>query len=521
MEIFSRFTITVHNNENYLPNTKYNIYQVLIDIYINSQTEILTNSIKDCLEVMINNLDSNKEVFEFIYQKLSIYYRMKQENRDQLDNTLFNKYLSLLKVLYGERLNTSRPGNYFYFSGNGALRLDDKKLSEDKIKLNQGCVISFWFKLDMNEANEINNMCDLLLIKTNKDTKIQVSLYLNKLLIRNYSDKEFLHKFNNEWNHFSLIIKPKSIRRNPEFIIILNDGIPNKFTTTQLDLECEVTEISFFQNFIGQATSIMFMNKAVTEDYVKLLKDISPFGIYNEKKLFRFMRSAYSKYMTNSNIVVRDIMMNQKDSEGLVNLIENMKMFYVPFRSSERTVYDCLGKYNAHFVSFDCLNSIHIYNRFQKNIFFVGGINNILPMIELMHTQGLIDEGTFYNTMELIYIILNYRIKNMKDAVNKNFFQMLSLFIEKFPNKIFNERIMEIFITLGKGLFTFVDQCELSTVYFDYILLNEKVFTKFDIKLQIELWKSLYQFYVSDASQIKNFMKMSKICIVVHNILIY
>jgi hypothetical protein len=487
---------------------------VLIILFLSSNTEShLYNSIKVCLENLVNNINCNKEVFEFVYQKLAKQYRS-----SYVDKGLIDKFLELLKILYGERLNSVKPGNYFYFSGNGAIRVDDKRLAEEKLKLDSGITISLWFKIDLSESTELSNMCDLIVLKTSRDTKIQISLYVNKLIIRNYSEKEFEYRFENDWNNLSLIVRPRSYSRDTEFILIINEGkFVKKYSIHKFDTNCEITEISFFQNFIGLAGSIIVLNKAITDDYVKLLTNthdntINTYGVYNEKKLIRFIKYCNTKYMLCSNLKADKTI---KDSEGLSHIYEYMKIFYVPFRANDKVIYDIMSRYNASFVSFDCVNGVHLYNCFQKNIFFVGGINTILPLVELMHTQDLISDRSLCNLFELIFCILNYRLKNMKNAVNKNFFQMLSLFIEKFNKLTFTEIVLDKLLFIGRSLFAFVDQCELSIVYFDYILLNERIFTKFSIELQKHLWSSLYQFYVSDISQIKNFMKMSKICLIV------
>jgi hypothetical protein len=474
----------------------------------------LYQSIKDCLENLLNNVDCSKGVFEFVYQKLAKLYRNPEINKNQ-----FNKFLVILKLLYGDKLNPVKPSNYFYFSGNGAIRVDDKRLAEEKLKLDSGITISLWFKIDLHESTDLMNMCDLIVLKTSKDTKIQISLYINKLIIRNYSEKEFEYRFENDWNSLSLIVKPKTYQRDTEFMLLINEGkFVKKYSIPKFDTKCEVTEISFFQNFIGQAGSIMVMNKAITEDYVKLItatpdNGINNYGLYNEKKLLRFMRYCNNKYMLNSNFKFDNTV---KESEGMAHIFENMRILYVPFRATDKTIYDILSRCNASFVSLDCVNGVHLYNCFQKNIFFIGGINNILPIVELMHTHNLICDKSLCDLFELIFAILNYRLKNMKDAVNKNFFQMLSLFLERFDKSVFTEIALEKLLSVGRSLFAFVDQCDLSMVYFDYILLNERVFTKFNINLQIVLWSSLYQFYISDVSQIKNFMKMSKICLIVY-----
>ena len=551
-EIFSKFYLSVKNPTSH--SNKWAIFNILIDLFfrdLNQLVDIVDNtnfkenisneekvfsenldvSILECLEVLINNINLKKEVMEFVYQKLSVYNRLLSKypnDKTLLSKKIVNKFKDLLKILYGERFNISKPYNYFYFSGTGFLKVLEKSLLETKIKISQGCVISFWFKPEGNlsELKNSNLECDLFCIKFNtKDKqKLQLSLVNNKLLIKNLSENDFVYEFpNGEWSHLSLIIRPKSFIRSTEFILITDKFITN-YSVPHFNCDCEIIDFTFFPNFVGQATSIMFLNKCVSEEYVKLLRQM-PYGIYKEKILQKFMKCAYNKYLTNSEKKVSNLPYTAKDSEGIANLIESMKFCYTPFRHSNsqsinknlsgKIIYDLCGKYDAGFSNYNFINGVHSFYSYQKNIFFLGGINNLIPLVEMIVVHGdLLDNSALQNILELIYVILNYRKKNMNDAVNKNFFQMLSLFIEKFPNELFQDNILSILLTLGRSLFAFVDECKLSIIYFEYILLNEKIFTKFSIHLQSELWRSLYQFYVSDVSQIKSFMKMSKVCLV-------
>jgi hypothetical protein len=540
VQIFSKCFLRDEKNI----SKKLYLIHILIDLYLNQsllnpEETIMSlegdlhveKTILDCLIEIVNNFDVTKEIFDYVYQKLAKYFRVEKDKI--LQKSLLNKNLKLLSILYGEQNNSTHPCNYFYFTGNGSIKVSDRYLSskEDRIKLNSGCVITLWFKLKYDflennfTINSNNNklspgLSDIINIKCTKEQNITLSLQNSKLFLKNYSEKDPIYQVNiDEWVYLSLIIKPKTFMKSTEFVLLINEKIIN-FQIPNFNCECEVNEASFFNNFCGNASSIIFLNKAISEEYVKNFREF-PFGIYKEKILTEFMRRGYSKYMENSNMKFRSVLNSAKDSEGFKSLIESLKFFYTPFRFTVSVsdkvpnIYDICGRYHA-IVTYDSINGIHLYKNLCKNIFFLGGINVTLPIIELMHTyrDTLLDTDTFCNFMEVIFNILNFRKKNMNDAVQKNFFQMLSLFIEKFPKEIFNEKVLEIFLKIGRSLFSLVDQCGLSTIYFDQVLLNEKIFTKFDINIQIQMWKSIYQFYVSDSSQIKSFMKMSKICFV-------
>ena len=53
-----------------------------------------------------------------------------------------------------------------------------------------------------------------------------------------------------------------------------------------------------------------------------------------------------------------------------------------------------------------------------------------------------------------------------KNAFDTNFFPMLSLFIEKFPDCIFTEKILDILLEIGNSLFSIIDETKLSLEVF-------------------------------------------------------
>ena len=222
--------------------------------------------------------------------------------------------------------------------------------------------------------------------------RIQVSVKDNSLVLSkfwffiNFFQENFVTDpnqgitFNNGWNFFSIMFKPRS-RRQTDVIMIIDNKIIH-LPPQNFDIETEVQQLYFYNNFIGQATSILFMNKFISEDYIKLLKDYQ-YGLYSEKKILHFLKNTNNAYMNNSNLSSK-IMTSQSFSEGLTAIIESLKFCYVPCRTKENTIYDICEKYNAKIETEQNLNGIHTYNNYQKNIHLLGGINVILPLIELI-----------------------------------------------------------------------------------------------------------------------------------------
>lgn len=105
---------------------------ILIKKYLTSNCEELLKILKDLIEFLINNVEFDKNSIEFIFQELAVCYRF---NQTILNDFLLNKFLNLLKLLLGEKLSYSKPKNYFYLSGFSCIKINEKILDEERIKL--------------------------------------------------------------------------------------------------------------------------------------------------------------------------------------------------------------------------------------------------------------------------------------------------------------------------------------------------------------------------------------------------
>ena len=87
------------------------------------------------------------------------------------------------------------------------------------------------------------------------------------------------------------------------------------------------------------------------------------------------------------------------------------------------------------------------------------------------------------------------------------------MFMEKYPNKVYTENILNALFSLGKTLFINNLESECSN-YFNYILLNEKILSKFNENLQSTFWKKLYLFCQSDITQVEIFLNINRLCLI-------
>ena len=89
------------------------------------------------------------------------------------------------------------------------------------------------------------------------------------------------------------------------------------------------------------------------------------------------------------------------------------------------------------------------------------------------------------------------------------------MFFEKYPQKVFTGKILNLFFDIGKELFVGTNNVEIKcSNYFKHILLNEKILSKYDNNLQIQFWNKLFLFYESDKAQVQTFLKINRLCLI-------
>ena len=88
-EILCRYTIN-HENENL------NLFKILANLYLEVEDENMEGVIQELLEHLINNMDTNRSEFEYIYQKMAEFYRDKNL---ELKKAKILKFTNILRVI--------------------------------------------------------------------------------------------------------------------------------------------------------------------------------------------------------------------------------------------------------------------------------------------------------------------------------------------------------------------------------------------------------------------------------------
>ena len=153
-----------------------------------------------------------------------------------------------------------------------------------------------------------------------------------------------------------------------------------------------------------------------------------------------------------------------------------------------------IGKLNSEY------DGANIYSNTIKNVIKLGGINNLLPIAELMLMSprknnylietNLLTEGTLIEYLKIIKVILNHHKESIVEINNGYFFSCLALFLEKFPAWIFTINIINIFLEICIETFRYktdkisdnpqfyIENPSLNYRFINIIIFNEKIISK-------------------------------------------
>ena len=500
------------------------IYLYLFDLYLNKYSSIeLKKEIIILLDELRINIQSNKKIFEYLFENLSSIYRENNIDNEQY----FKDILTLLNTILGETENYIKPRNYFACNGPGQIIFETPK--DKKIKIGEGIILILNFFIKSNSKYEETNLCNLIKIKLEKEyLEIHLDYKNSSLMLK---DKIIDKLPINEWICLLLFIYPNTSQKL-ELNFYINADIKAEKKEIVDDIEWnplkEINAIEFFDNFYGELSSIVMFSKK--EQNSSLFKSEEFFEIFKNNTMGIWKKKNYSEFINHISKFKYSIIQTNLKKESSKKLIKiNQKKESGNFEESQKTLKDdlifvmssfnnintcpniledCLGKNHALF--FGNIKS-HKYICYQNKIDSLFSLTNLLPIAEmfLIHPK-LLTETTFELFLKIIENILNYRKNNIKSAKRYRFFKILSLFIEKYPNYLFTEKILDGFINIGKTIFK-NDSESLCKSYFKHILLNEKILSKYNSNFQIKFWNYIHLFCQSDNTQIGNFINMNRL----------
>ena len=549
-----------------------NLLECIINIYyLEDLTDENKSIIENLLNLMVENTSITKSIFEYIYQKLSFYFI--DDNINKLNEKYLLKSFKLLQIFYKDKSQTNEEttdiplidtneldkyiiinknkinkndemkdiNNYIFFNGKGSsLSLN---LNKNSINVNthfptleNGLTVFFWIYLDNDLTNYFFNIYKNLKIYL---VSLDISGHHINLLfnsIRTFqlivdktffsNDIDFTNKFAyNSWNNICFLIEKKG---KLNIIKIIINGFETAFTLPlpkNFPLNEPISKIKLFKNFFGKISTVLFFSFNINMQMISHFKSNYKYGFYKNKYLFKFLNSCDEDYFSNSPEYnyCQKYKSNTKGNSSSSNKLFKIKLkehnikylisCFVPFTydKDKNTIDDIFGNF-VGVLGYD--DGVNNYMNYTSALNFIGGINNLLPFAEMMYVnKDILNETTFYEYLYILEEILIGHTKNLVEANKNKFFSSLGLFFEKYPSNIYTDKILEIFLKIGKESFQLFDDKNSCDNFVNMILLNEKIFSKFSPENQSKLWEGVYQFFVSDYSQMRESLNISKICL--------
>ena len=494
------------------------IYLYLFELYISkNSSDNFKHKILSLINELVLFLETNKSIYEFIFQKISKIYNINDNSEEKSPENLCN-YLTLLDTLLSFNEKITKPENYFCLSGNSKFSLD---LTNKTLGL--GYCISFILNFKMPDTDKNDGLSNLINIKFSNEISLILQLKFPGYLLIIESDNE-----------------PKMIKAIPknEYIVLLiniivednnfqiytflngeNKLSPVKCKNNNINMKKDtIQSLDFFENFYGEVTSItMLIQKEKSKPIINSPEFLPVFtnfekGFHKKKELKKFIEI----------ISAKDAIENTEEKPNN-KIIDNCVFCFTCFnyfnnlwkneKNKNLLLDDYFGNFQLKIIEKNDSIRNHRYQYYQKKIYLVCDITNFLPIAELFIIHpGLLTERNFELYLTIIANIINYRKRNVEAAKNSKFFDIIFIFFEKYQYKIFTEKILNAFINIGKIMFR--NNLDLTETYFKHILFNEKILSKYDKTLQLKFWTQMALFCESDSQQLENIIKMNRICLI-------
>ena len=537
-------------------------YECLINIYLN---ENINDDNKLILEELINFINGNysisKHSLEYIYQKLSKYFT--NEAKLRLTDSLLYRYLNLLNHIYTDNSspkydkNNKKIKNYIYFNGinsdlSFAINKNSCNPNTDFPTLEKGFSISFWLNLDRKLTEEyfkiLPDKTYINFIKLNAGGQIILFQLIGPENIR-ISSKDIstngiqisdFFKYN-EWNNIIFIIEPSKGKRLTTKIYINNNLINGTVNLNEnLNLKEKINNINLFENLLGKISSVICFSFVIEQNLISHFSSIK--GFNKNKILLQLLNSFDKEYPSIKNIKKENennLYYNEKLNKKIkIKLneqnINNLICCFTPltYDRNNNIIDDVFGNFIAKLNKDDGVNN---YTNKIKNIRNLGGINNLLPIIELMLSslkennpykqidKNILTEKIFQEFLIIIQKILIDHENNILNEKETHFLSCLSIFMEKIPSKFYTMNILQSIIGLINLPLESHNENEnkilnnndnlYSNNFINLILLNERIITKFTPRAQIELWDGVYDVFKKDLFKVKKTLSIPKICL--------
>ena len=388
------------------------IIEYLIEIYMNEEDTML----KKFFIFISQSFQIGKHIYDFIFKKIG-KLNIKNINEDQKiefpnekELQLFERGIDLLMIFYKQYDNSQ------FLVKESFLYLNNNKIKIKDIDFDSKQNIHIGLNLYINSYC-LNEASIILKIKISKQIYLLIKL-LDNINIEIYLNDEKINDelINFKMNFWNFILMEIS---KDKIYVCINDKITN-ININETILKINLT---FYKQFNGIISLPIIFNEDSTEG---------------------------SKNNSNNEILFKR---NDVSSNNLDNKYKNLK--HIIFN---KTIFP---------YSFE--------NFFYKeNIFLLGGVQNILPLFEMMYNLYEKDDkrmiNTFSKIIQILELIFSFE-NNIEDAINSKFFDIFSIIINKLTENN-NNFLPQIILLIEKLI---INKSHSNDIY---LSLKELIFNK-------------------------------------------
>ena len=519
---------------------KINIFKIIINQFIIKNDEEYLNELKQLFILLISQISLDKDTYHYILSFIINYINKLNNNYISIHNDFnseqLSKVLILLQLYYQGIQTINEPYNYFYFNGNNDtyILVDFKNNDNFSKKFSNESEINilFFIKLIGNDiVKEINKEIKFTLLdiyfknkekRENKKEKNNISIEIDKdyYLTTNFTSENLVKLPENKMISILIKLNIKEISKTEIFIndekIEISKNIIIKETENKSSHN-KIRQIQFFKNFIGICSNIIIYKEFekdrnfglpkffLSHNYINnkyCIKSILSNGIYKEDLFDFFLKPELKENIddtsyNNMNYQINEYL-QESDIKDIKEFLENylisiyMPNRYVLIEANKKDkiilLKDSINDIDAEFITDSPnLNGIHLFKRISEDLIPFGGLNHLLPIIEIMtQNVNLLDNENLYKFFSLLTtIFMPFYNLALKNENNSNFFFNLSFFLEKIPENYFNGQLASKLISLSSSLIYYQnDFLNLIKQFHNDILLNKAIFFKFELEDQ-------------------------------------
>ena len=519
-----------------------NLFQVIINQYITNkeENEEYLTQLEYLFVFLLSRVTFDREAYHYMFSFIINYINQCNNNLNNITNNNFNseqlsKILLLLKLYYQSAQSIDEPYNYLYFNGDPDTYIDIYLKGNDnfykKFSKSHEINILFFIKLVPKViAKQINpEFCSTILDicieskddkKNKKQKNIIISIDKDYFLCTSYTSKNLGELPENKMISILVKVNLKELTNTEIFIdnekreISKDIIIPDRESKSNKN-DNKIKKLRFFQNFAGICSNIIIYKEH--DNYKKFglpkfflssdskkekanIKNIFVNGIYKEELFNILIKSELFDKVDNTSYNQINCSTNEKMEENDIKDIKdflenNLISIYLPNRNmllenNENykiiILKDSINGIDAQFYTkTPQLNDVHLFKRFSEDFEPFGGLNHFLPIIELMtQNNNLLENENLFKFFGLISSVFTPSY-NLKNENNSNFFFNLSYFLEKIPEKYFDEQLCSKLTSISTSLIYYEgDYTNIIKQFHNNILLNKSIFFKFQSKEQ-------------------------------------